>query len=240
MPTIVGQPGGYHYAGRVSDRTEAEICVANHRYTEGWLAEDEPLSEARPKGHGLGAVPIGQGGGAVLRFLAASVNARSVVEVGTGAGVSGTWLLRGMAEDGILTSIDLEVDHQRVARQTYTDAGFAPSRFRLISGPALEVLPRLSDAAYDLVFVDAAKAEYSDYLVEALRLLRPGGIVAFDNALWHGRVADSSNRDDDTVKIRELLRAVREDPRLVPLLLPSGDGLLAAVLREPAEATTAE
>jgi predicted O-methyltransferase YrrM len=224
----------------VSDRTEAEICVANHRYTEGWLAEDEPVSEARPKGQGLGAAPIGQGGGAVLRFLAASVNARSVVEVGTGAGVSGTWLLRGMAEDGILTSIDLEVEHQRVARQTYTDAGFASSRFRLISGPALDVLPRLSDGAYDLVFVDAAKSEYSDYLVEALRLLRPGGIVAFDNALWHGRVADSSNRDDDTITIRELLRTVRDDARLVPLLLPSGDGLLAAVMREPAGAPTSE
>jgi predicted O-methyltransferase YrrM len=127
-----------------------------------------------------------------------------------------------------------------VARQTYTDAGFASSRFRLISGPALDVLPRLSDGAYDLVFVDAAKSEYSDYLVEALRLLRPGGIVAFDNALWHGRVADSSNRDDDTITIRELLRTVRDDARLVPLLLPSGDGLLAAVMREPAGAPTAE
>jgi predicted O-methyltransferase YrrM len=233
MSSIVGQPRQYHYAGTVSERSEADIALANRRYTEGWLTEDETVSEARPKGSELGATPIGTGGGAVLRFLAASITAKAVVEIGTGAGVSGTWLLRGMAEDGVLTSIDLEAEHQRVARQTYTNAGFAASRVRLISGRALEVLPRLSDGAYDLVFVDAAKSEYGEYLVEALRLLRPGGIVAFDNTLWHGRVADPSNRDTDTIAIRDLLRAVRDNERLVPVLLPSGDGLLAAVLRAP-------
>jgi predicted O-methyltransferase YrrM len=234
MTTIVGQSAERHYAGTVSERSEAEIALANRQFTEGWLTEDQPLIEARPRGGELGAVPIGTGGGAVLRFLAASIDAKSVVEIGTGAGVSGTWLLRGMAEDGVLTSIDLEAEHQRVAKQTFVSAGFATSRFRLISGQALDVLPRLSDAAYDLVFIDAAKSEYADYLNEAVRLLRPGGIVAIDNALWHGRVADSTNRDPDTVGIRELLRHVRDNDRLVPLLLPSGDGLLAAVLRAPA------
>jgi predicted O-methyltransferase YrrM len=230
MSSIVGQPPRYHYAGLVSERSEADVALANRRFTEDWLSEDETLTDARPRGKDLGAVPIGSGGGAVLRFLAASIAARSVVEIGTGAGISGTWLLRGMAEDGVLTSIDLAAEHQRVARQTYANAGFAPSRVRLISGRALDVLPRLSDAAYDLVFVDADKSEYNNYLLEALRLLRPGGIVAFDNALWHGRVADPTNRDPDTIGIRELLRHIRDDERLVPLLLPSGDGLLAAVL----------
>jgi predicted O-methyltransferase YrrM len=215
----------------VTERSEADIALANRAFTESWLSEDQPLSDARPRGNELGAVPIGSGGGAVLRFLAASIQARSVVEIGTGAGVSGTWLLRGMAGDGMLTSIDLEAEHQRVAKQTFASAGFANSRVRLISGRALEVLPRLSDGAYDLVFIDAAKSEYAGYLVEAKRLLRPGGIVAIDNALWHGRVADPSSRDADTVGIRELLRQLREDDRLVPVLLPSGDGLLAAVLK---------
>jgi predicted O-methyltransferase YrrM len=176
-------------------------------------------------------VPIGPGGGAVLRFLAASIGARAVVEVGTGAGVSGLWLLRGMAADGILTSIDVEAEHQRVARESFAEAGVGTARTRLITGRALEVLPRLTDGAYDLVFCDASKGEYADYLHEALRLLRPGGIVAFDNALWHGRVPDSSARDPETVAVRELLRQAHDDERLVPLLLPSGDGLLAAVVR---------
>jgi predicted O-methyltransferase YrrM len=217
----------------VSERSEAEMALANRQFTEGWLSEDQSLTDARPRGHELGAVPIGSGGGAVLRFLAASVDAKAVVEIGTGAGVSGTWLLRGMADDGVLTTIDVEAEHQRVAKQTFATAGFSGSRVRLISGRALDVLPRLSDGAYDLVFIDAAKAEYADYLAEAMRLLRPGGIVAIDNALWHGRVANPTNRDPDTIAIRELLRHIREDERLVPLLIPSGDGLLAAVVKEP-------
>ena len=176
-------------------------------------------------------MPIGPGGGAALRFLAASITARSVVEVGTGAGVSGIWLLRGMAPDGVLTSIDVEAEHQRAAKESFKEAGIAPGRARLITGRALDVLPRLTDAAYDLVFCDAAKGEYVDYLREALRLLRPGGVLAFDNALWHGRVPDPSAREPETVAVRELLREVRDDERLVPVLLPAGDGLLAAVRR---------
>jgi predicted O-methyltransferase YrrM len=227
----------------VTERSEAEISLANRRYTEDWLTEDASLTTARPRGSDLGAVPIGSGGGAVLRFLAASIQAKAVVEIGTGAGVSGTWLLRGMHPDGVLTSIDLEPEHQRVAKQTFVAAGFATSRFRLISGSALEVLPRLTDGGYDVVFGDAAKEEYSAYLDEALRLLRPGGIVAFDNALWHGRVADPTSRETSTVAVRDLLRKVRDDDRLVPVLLPSGDGLLAAVLRDtrpPAEPVAEE
>ena len=88
---------------------------------------------------------------------------------------------------------------------------------------------READAAYDLVFVDGDKAEYGDYFEEALRLLRPGGVVAFDNALWHDQVADPSQRDPETVALRGLVQAVREDERVVSVLLPVGDGLLAAI-----------
>jgi predicted O-methyltransferase YrrM len=99
---------------------------------------------------------------------------------------------------------------------------------RLIPGAALDVLPRLTDGHYDLVFCDGDKQEYSAYLDEALRLLKPGGIVAFDNALWHDRVADPAQRDADTVAIRELGKAVRDHEMLLPVLLPVGDGLLLA------------
>jgi predicted O-methyltransferase YrrM len=99
---------------------------------------------------------------------------------------------------------------------------------RLITGRALEVLPRLTDAAYDLVLIDGDKQEYGELFVQALRLLRQGGVVAFDNALWHDRVADPSQRDPDTVALRELGRVVRESEDVVPVLLPVGDGLLLA------------
>lgn len=189
------------------------------------------LTTARAKGAELGCVPVLPGAGAALRVLAATCGARAVVEVGTGAGVSSVYLLRGMRADGVLTTIDVEPEHHRAARETLGEEGTPSNRVRLISGRALDVLPRLTDSAYDLVFCDADKQEYAGYLEQALRLLKPGGIVVFDNALWEGRVADPTQRDADTTAIRELGKAVREDDRLVSALIPSGDGLLAAVVK---------
>ena len=204
---------------------------ASLSYVESFVPEDDVLFAARDRARELGCTPIGPAGGATLRVLAAAAGARTVVEVGTGAGVSGLYLLGGMAPDGILTTIDVEGENQRAAKEAYSDAGIAASRYRLINGSAAEVLPRLRDEAYDLVFVDADKAEYPLYYEQALRLLRPGGVVAFDNALWHDRVADPSQRDQDTLTLRDLGRAVRDDERLVSALLGVGDGLLVAAKR---------
>ena len=186
------------------------------------------LGSARAAAQEVGVAPIGNGVGATLQFLAAAIEARSVVEVGTGTGVSGLWLLRGMRPDGVLTTVDTEAEHQRLAKKTFTEAGVPSQRARLINGAALDVLPRLTDGHYDLVFCDGDKREYADYLTEALRLLKPGGVVVFDNALWHDRVADPAQRDAETVAIRELGRTVRESEELLPLLVPMSDGVLVA------------
>jgi predicted O-methyltransferase YrrM len=204
---------------------------ATWAYAESFVVEDEVLERARARGGELGCVPVLPGTGAALRLLAATLPARAVVEVGTGAGVSGLWLLRGMPSDGVLTTIDVEPEHQRAAREAFSEAGVTSNRTRVISGRALDVLPRLTDGAYDLVLCDAAKEEYEDYLEQALRLLRPGGVVAFDNALWHDRVADPAQRDATTTAIRELGKRVRDDEQLVSAMLPVGDGLLVAVKR---------
>uniref|UniRef100_UPI0038992317 O-methyltransferase n=1 Tax=Nocardioides jensenii TaxID=1843 RepID=UPI0038992317 len=201
---------------------------ASWTYAEEFVAEDEILAAARARAEEVGVVPIGSGVGAALRFLAAVLDARAVVEIGTGTGVSGLWLLRGMRPDGVLTTVDVETEHQRLAKQTFTEAGVPAQRARTIPGSALDVLPRLTDGHYDLVFCDGDKREYADYLKEAMRLLRPGGVVAFDNALWHDRVADPAQRDEETVAIRELGRTMQEAEGLLPVLLPVGDGLLAA------------
>lgn len=186
------------------------------------------LAAARARSEEVGVVPIGSGAGATLRFLASVLDARAVVEIGTGTGVSGLWLLRGMRADGVLTTVDVEAEHQRLAREGFTQAGIPANRARTIGGAALDVLPRLTDGHYDLVFCDGDKREYAGYLTEAVRLLRPGGVVAFDNALWHDRVADPSQRDEETLAIRELGQDMAEREDLVSVLLPVGDGLLAA------------
>ena len=159
----------------------------------------------------MGVSPVDAGTGACLRLLAATVGARTVVEIGTGTGVSALWLLRGMRPDGVLTTVDVEPEHHRLARESLVAGGFAPNRTRLITGRAREVLPRLTDGAYDLVFCDADKREYGDYLAAAVRLLRPGGLVVFDNALCHDRVADPARRDAETVAVRDTGHALLEE-----------------------------
>ncbi|WP_425552665.1 O-methyltransferase [Kribbella alba] len=200
-------------------------------YAEDYTGEDEVVTGARARADESGVSPIGPGAASALRMLAAAAGAKAVVEIGTGTGVSGLALLRGMRSDGTLTTVDIDAENQRLARKTFLDAGVPSQRFRLIAGSALDVVTRLTDGHYDLVFCDADKREYTAYLHEALRLLRPGGVVAFDNALWEGRVADPSHRDPDTNAIRDLIRAIRDDDHLVSALLPVGDGLLAAVKR---------
>jgi len=201
---------------------------ASWTYAEEFVGEDEVLTAARARAKEVGVSPIGPGGGAALRFLTSVTEARAVVEIGTGTGVSGVWMLRGMRPDGILTTVDTEAEHQRLAKQAFREAGFPTQRVRVIPGNALDVLPRLTDGHYDLVFADGDKTEYAEYLTEALRLLKPGGIVAFDNALWHDRVADPAQRDGETVAIRELGKQVRDSESLLPLMIPMGDGLLVA------------
>jgi predicted O-methyltransferase YrrM len=214
--------------GTFQPPTAAETGGPIDVYVDSFLAEDPATAAARSRATETGAEPVGPAAGATLRFLAALLDARHVVEIGTGTGVSALWLLRGMRPDGVLTSIDTDAERHKMARQAFNEAGLPTGRTRLILGQALAVLPRLTDGAYDLVHVDGPPREYGECLVEAIRLLRPGGIVAFSMALRGGRVADTTNRDPDTLAVRSLHAAVREDPRLTPLLLPVGDGLLAA------------
>ena len=202
--------------------------AASWSFAESYVAQSDAILAARGRSAEVGVTPIGSGGGAALRFLASVLDARSVVEVGTGTGVSGLWLMAGMRADGVLTTVDIETEHQRLARESFKEAAIPTQRVRTIAGAALDVLPRLTDGHYDIVFCDGDKTEYSAYLDEAMRLLRPGGVVAFDNALWHDRVADPSQRDEETVAIRDLTNTIAERDDLVSLLLPVGDGLLLA------------
>lgn len=204
---------------------------ASWAYAEEFVTENDVTDRARRRGEELGAAPVGNGAGAVLRLLAATAKAKSVIEIGTGAGTSGLWLLQGMPADGILTTIDVEPEHQAAAKRAFQESGVAPQRTRVISGRALDVLPRMTDAAYDMVVVDAEKSEYPEYVEHGIRLLRSGGVLVLDNMLWHDRVADPAARDEQTTVLRDLGKSLRDDDRLLSALLPVGDGVLAAVKR---------
>ena len=207
-------------------RSRAESLCA---HAEGSISEDAVLAAARERAVEIGAGAVTPAAGALLSLLAKLRAAKAVAEVGTGAGVSGLWLLSGMSDDGVLTTIDIEPEYQRLAKQAISEAGIGPSRTRLISGRAQEVLTRLADESYDLVFIDADPIDQPDYVVEGVRLLRPGGVIVVHRAALGGRAGDPEARDAEVAAVREAARLIAEDERLTPALVPLGDGLLAAV-----------
>ena len=204
---------------------------ASWAYAEDFTTEPSHIEAARIQGERFGATPLTAAAGALVRSYAAAMAAHTVVEIGTGAGASGLWLLDGMPSDGVLTTIDINAEAQRSARAAYQRAGYPPQRTRIISGSALTVLPRLADAAYDLILIDGEKDEYPSYVKEAGRLLRRGGAMILDNMLWHDRVADPAVRDETTVALRALAKQLRDDDAYATTLVPAGDGLLICVKR---------
>ncbi len=198
-------------------------------YAENLPAEDEVLLRARERSFELGVTPVSQGVGAVLTVLAAASKAQTVVEVGAGAGVSGVCLLRGLGRQAVLTTIDLDVEHLKAARQAYLESGSPANRIRTISGRAADVLPRLTDNAYDLVFIDADKANFPKYVEQGIRLLKSKGTLVVNDALDKDRVSNPAARDATTTVLRQVGKSIREDDRLVSAMLPTGDGLLVAV-----------
>lgn len=199
-------------------------------YVDGFLPEDPAMASARARASEVGSYEPSPGVGATLAFLAALVDARNVAESGTGCGVSALWLLRGMPADSSLTSIDGESEYARLAQEALADAQISQHRVRLITGDPLEVLSRLTDGAYDLVVLRNEPRDLAMAVEHAHRLLRAGGVLVVDRALWSGRVPDPAQRDELTIAMRELGKAIRNDPdRWKPLLVPMGQGLLLAI-----------
>ena len=212
-----------------NNKTLAGLSAQSLAFAEEFVPAADDVRQARESALLMCAPAPSNGACTALTFLTRALDAHAVVEVGTGTGVTGLALFAGMAADGILTSIDAEAEWQLEAGKAFRAAGIPNRRFRLISGAPLDVLPKLRDNAYDLVFIDGDKLEYVEYVAQALRLLRRGGVVVLNDALWHNLTADPRNEDDETVIIREGLQSILDIEDFVPLLIPLGDGLLAAV-----------
>jgi predicted O-methyltransferase YrrM len=199
--------------------------VANWKYADDVVVESDPIARARTHSLEVGIDPVSPAMGAQLALLVAATGARNIMEIGTGSGVSGLWMLSGNPRSA-LTSIDSEVEHQAAAREHLHDAGIPANRFRLIAGRALDVLPRMNENSYDLVLVDADAGSVIEYVEHGLRLARAGGTVVVTHALARGRVADPAARDDVTVGYRTLIREVASSSAVVSALSTVGDGLL--------------
>lgn len=201
---------------------------ANARFLRESIVEPDSLARARAHAVELGAAPVSAAVGSQIAVLAAAAGARSIVEIGTGAGVSGLWLLRG-APQAVLTTIDNEPEHLAAARQAFADARVPSTRARLITGRASDVLPRMNESSYDIVLVDADPENVIEYVEHGLRLARVGGLVLVPRILAGGRVADPVQRDDVTSAYRSLAQATQESSAVLATVSPAGEGLLQLV-----------
>ena len=191
--------------------------------------EGETRRAVRARSEGSDIAAVTPETGAVLEFFARLIQARHVVEVGTGGGYSGLWLLAGMDPKGSLSTIESDPQRHGLAQRAFAD-GRVGDRVRAMLGPALTVLPRLADGNYDLAYLDGDRAEYPDYLQHATRLLRVGGLLL-------ARLGATSGREEpaEEVGLRAFGEAVADDAALLPVALPVGAGLVAAVrLAHPA------
>lgn len=199
--------------------------AANHRYAEEATAEPEVIARARAHALELGAAPISAAVGAQCAVIAAASAASSIIEIGTGAGVSGLWLLRG-APRATLTTIDSEPEHLAVARTAFAEAKIPTARTRFITGRAEAVLPRMNEASYDIVLVDGDPERVIEDVEHGLRLVRAGGTVLVPRVLHDGAVADPVRRDRVTTAYRSLIQETQDSPAVLGALSIVGEGLL--------------
>lgn len=197
-------------------------------FSNSFVPETEVIQRARSRGVEIGAYDTTSAVGSLLRYLTHLIGANSIVEVGTGAGVSGLWIFQTLSQKGLLTSIDDEVENAKLAKQAFDEAGISASRYRLITGNSREVVGKLADSLYD-IFVLRSNTDLLENVENAYRSLRPGGILVIDRALLAGKVADPTQRDPETIAYKEVIKMIKESSdHWLPMLLPVGDGVLVA------------
>jgi len=167
-------------------------------YSETFAHEDYFMQLARRNGEEIGTSDPTPAVGNYIKFLTKLLNSKSVVEIGTGSGVGGLWIFQGIAHDGVLTTIDSEREHSRIARTIFEDAGVPTTRYRIITGKLIEVIGKLADTSYEVVVIRPA-LDLFEMVQESYRLLKPGGVLVIDQILSNGKVVDPSQRDPESI-----------------------------------------
>lgn len=175
---------------------------------------------------------IGPDQGQFMQFLVQAIGAKKTLEVGVFTGYSALWVALGLPDDGRIVACDVSEEYTSVGKRYWKEAG-VDQKIDLRLGPALETLDELlrngEAGSFDFAFIDADKGNYADYYEQALQLLRTNGVIAIDNTIWSGRVADAGVQDEDTVAIRELNEKLSRDERITLSMLTVGDGLTLAM-----------
>ena len=213
------------------------MTPALHAYlTDVSVREAEVLRQLREETAGMprAGMQIQPDQGALMALLVRLIGARRCLEIGTFTGYSSLAVALALPADGRVVCCDVSKEFTDVARRYWAMAGVA-DRIALHLAPARETLDRLIAAGesgrFDFAFIDADKENYDHYYEAALRLVRPGGLVAIDNVLWGGSVADPAKNDPDTAALKALNRKLRDDQRVDLCMLPLGDGLTLARIR---------
>lgn len=211
---------------QIDDRLQAYLHAHTLREPPLWAelrAETAPLPQAN--------MQIGPELGQFISWLVELIGARNALEIGVFTGYSALCIARALPEGGRLTACDVSAEWTQTARRYWQAAGLS-DRIELQLRPALESLRQLEESgaagSFDFVFIDADKTNHQSYYEHALRLLRDGGVVMLDNALWDGKVAEHNPADPDSAALRALNAHVRDDPRVSMSLLPFADGVLLA------------
>jgi len=200
------------------------------------MHEDADLAALREEtaSHPSAGMQIAPEQGQLMALLVRMLDARKTLEVGVFTGYSAMVVAKAMGPQGRVIALDVSEPFTAVARRHWRKAGVA-DRIDLRLRPAIESLEALvaagEEGTFDFAFIDADKANYANYYEYALRLVRPGGLIAVDNVLWDGKVVDEADRSVDTVAIRAFNQKVHADDRVLVSMIPVGDGLTLALKR---------
>lgn len=204
---------------------------ASWAHAQNAVSEDEVIENARQRGRELGVRTIDPAGRSLLELICTLYRPRSVVQIGAGVGVSSLAILRGMGNSGTLTAIESDLEHVSALREALREDRILGARARIITERAATLLGRLTDGAYDMVLIEAGHDNLLDYVAEAKRLIGNRGMIVISNAFDDHRLGKPAVRKPSTVAMRDAMRMLREDPKMLCHLLPSEQGLFVAINR---------